>query len=94
MKKIIKTIVITSAIVSGSAMASPSATECEITGAIESPVATFLKIPAIFAQPYTAFLFAGSSYRNSLCPKEEYVTKEEYNQLRDELEAIKASINK
>lgn len=67
----------TLALIGSPAFASPSETECQVTAAIDSPAATFVKLPLILANPATAFVFAATSYRNSLCPRPELITREE-----------------
>lgn len=67
----------------GSANAGPGETECRITTAVDSPAATFVKLPIILSNPTTVFAFAASSYRNSLCPKPQLVTREEAQAMVD-----------
>ena len=63
--------------------AGPGETECKVTTAIDSPAATFVKLPIIIASPTSVFAFAVSSYRNSLCPKPELITREQAQALVD-----------
>jgi hypothetical protein len=65
------------------AQAGPSKTECEITTAIDSPAATFVKLPIILTNPFSAFAFAASSYRNSLCPRPELITRNQAQAMVD-----------
>lgn len=69
---------------STAAHAGPGATECGVTTAIDSPAGTFFKLPVIIANPLTAFAFAASSYRNSLCPRAELITREQAQAMIDE----------
>lgn len=66
------------------AQASPSQTECQITDTIDSPVFTFVKLPVILSNPLSAFGFAFSSYRNSLCPKPELMTRQQVEAMIEE----------
>lgn len=76
--KVFKTLFALSLItLSSVASASPSETECTITDTIDSPVFTFVKLPVILSNPLSAFGFAFSSYRNSLCPREELMTRQQ-----------------
>lgn len=63
------------------ALAAPSESECAVTGAIDSPVATFVKLPLILANPAYAFVFAANSYRQSQCPRPELITREQAQQM-------------
>jgi len=63
--------------------AGPGETECKVTTAIDSPAATFVKLPIIIANPTSVFAFAVSSYRNALCPKPELITREQAQDMVD-----------
>jgi hypothetical protein len=65
------------------AQAEPGQAECKLTTAIDSPVATFVKLPIILTNPFSAFVFAASSYRNSLCPGPELITREQAQAMVD-----------
>ena len=65
------------------AFAGPGVTECKVTTAIDSPAATFVKLPIIITNPTSVFAFAVSSYRNSLCPKPELITREQAQAMVD-----------
>lgn len=71
-------------LVCSSATAAPTEGECQVTTAIDSPAATFVKLPLILSNPVTAFVFAASSYRNSLCPKPELITRQEAERMIQE----------
>lgn len=75
MKKV--TVFFTLALVSTLAFAAPSESECAITETLDSPAATFFKLPLILANPVSAFVFAASSYRASQCPRPELITRDE-----------------
>jgi hypothetical protein len=63
--------------------AGPGEAECKVTTAIDSPAATFVKLPIIIANPTSVFAFAVSSYRNALCPKPELITREQAQDMVD-----------
>jgi hypothetical protein len=63
--------------------AGPGETECKVTTTIDSPAAAFVKLPIIIANPTSVFAFAVSSYRNSLCPKPELITREQAQSMVD-----------
>lgn len=69
------TICITLALSSSLAFAAPSESECDVTQAIDSPTATFFKLPLILSNPVSAFVFAASSYRAAQCPRPELITR-------------------
>jgi hypothetical protein len=71
------TIVISLAFASSLALAAPSASECAVTEALDSPTATFFKLPIILANPVSAFVFAASSYRSAQCPRPKPITRDE-----------------
>jgi len=71
------TVAITLALVSSLAFAAPSESECAVTQSIDSPAATFFKLPLILANPASAFVFAASSYRAAQCPRPELITRDE-----------------
>lgn len=71
------TVFFTLALVSSLAFAAPSESECAITEAVDSPAATFFKLPLILANPVSAFVFAASSYRASQCPRPDLITREQ-----------------
>jgi hypothetical protein len=77
MNKIQTTVFFALMFLASAAQAGPSEAECEITAAIDSPAATFVKLPIILTNPFSAFAFAASSYRNSLCPRPELITREQ-----------------
>ncbi len=74
LKKLIAAALLTA---SSIAYAGPSEAECEITSAVDSPLATFFKLPVIIANPAAAFVFAASSYRNSQCARPTLLTQEQ-----------------
>jgi hypothetical protein len=65
------------------AQAEPGQAECKLTTAIDSPVATFVKLPIILTNPFSEFVFAASSCRNSLCPRPELITREQAQAMVD-----------
>jgi len=71
------TIVITLALASSLAFAAPSESECAVTETLDSPAATFFKLPLILANPVSAFVFAASSYRAAQCPRPDLITRDE-----------------
>lgn len=79
-----KLAIITLSLIAMPAFASPTEAECQVTTAIDSPAATFVKLPLILSNPVSAFVFAASSYRNSLCPKPELITRQEAERMIQE----------
>lgn len=75
------TVVITLALISSLALAAPSESECAVTETLDSPAATFFKLPLILANPVSAFVFAASSYRAAQCPRPELITREDAEKL-------------
>ena len=71
------TVCITLAFASSLALAAPSESECAVTEALDSPTATFFKLPMILANPVSAFVFAASSYRAAQCPRPKLLTRDE-----------------
>lgn len=65
------------ALTSAAASAGPSEAECSITTAIDSPIASLIKIPLILTNPAASFVFAANTYRQSLCPRPQLITREE-----------------
>lgn len=75
MKKV--TVFSTLALISSMAFSAPGESECAFTETLDSPAATFFKLPLILSNPVSAFVFAASSYRASQCPQPDLLTRDE-----------------